>query len=168
MLGKKVDDDSNDVASISCGKSKPCSCRVAIRKSRFVRVVYTAGFASWAVAALRGWVRRPHPSRSNAGIVASRIDPSSKLGLPVKAQSQRITLLVGIKLLPTAVWLFFAECMGGVRLCGSDTPVRRFGVLGTSLCHCGNQEQHQQRRTGVSDPHGHEPIPNIDNLCYRR
>src|ERR1700676_205184 len=40
--------------------------------------------------------------------VAHRLDKSSKLGFLVKAQSERITVLAGVKLFHTAIWLFFA------------------------------------------------------------
>ncbi len=41
----------------------------------------------------------------------TRIDESSKLGFLVKVQSEQIHILTGIKLLHTAIWLFFAGCI---------------------------------------------------------
>ncbi len=77
------------------------------------------------------------PSRRNAGIVDRGIDPSSKLGLPVKAQSQRIPLLVGIKLLHTAVWLFFVGCIVAIPLAGAWRQFRWAAILtGLVLVEC--------------------------------
>ena len=77
------------------------------------------------------------PSRKNAGIVTNRIDPSSKLTLPVKAQSQRIPLLVRIKLLHTAVWVLFAGCIVASPLAGAWRQFRWAAILtGLVLVEC--------------------------------
>jgi hypothetical protein len=48
-----------------------------------------------------------------------RIDQSSKLGLLVEPQSERNPVLVWIKLLHTAIWLFFAGCIVAIPLAGA-------------------------------------------------
>jgi hypothetical protein len=55
----------------------------------------------------------------------------------VKAQSQRTPLLVGIKLLHTAVWLFFAGCIVAIPLAGAWRQFRWAAILtGLVLVEC--------------------------------
>ena len=55
----------------------------------------------------------------------------------MKAQSQRISLLVGIKLLHTAVWLFFAGSIVAIPLAGAFRQFRWAAVLaGLVLVEC--------------------------------
>src|ERR1700674_727213 len=58
-----------------------------------------------------------------------RIDQSSKLGSVVKPQSQRIPHLVGIKLLHTAIWLFFAGCIAAIPIAGAWRQFRLAAIL---------------------------------------
>ena len=54
---------------------------------------------------------------------------SSKLGFLVKPQSERIPALVGIKLLHTAIWLFFAGCIVAIPVAGARGQFRWAAVL---------------------------------------
>jgi hypothetical protein len=73
----------------------------------------------------------------NLGIAAHRIDKSSKLGLLVKPQSKRIPVLVGIKLLHTAIWLFFAGCIVAIPFAGARRHFLWAAVLtGLVLFEC--------------------------------
>jgi hypothetical protein len=79
----------------------------------------------------------PTLPRGTPELFTHGIDPSSKLGLPVKAQSQRIPLLVGIKLLHTGVWLFFAGCIVAIPLAGAWRRFRWAAILtGLVLVEC--------------------------------
>jgi hypothetical protein len=58
-------------------------------------------------------------------------------GLLVKAQSERITVLAGIKLLHTAVWLFFAGCIVAIPIAGARRQFHLAAVLtGLVLVEC--------------------------------
>ena len=55
----------------------------------------------------------------------------------MKGQSQRIPLLAGIKLLHTAVWLFFAGCIVAIPLAGVWRQFRWAAILtGLVLVEC--------------------------------
>jgi hypothetical protein len=55
----------------------------------------------------------------------------------LKRQSERIPLLVGIKLLHTAIWLFFAECIVAIPFAGAWHQFRWAAVLtGLVLVEC--------------------------------
>jgi hypothetical protein len=55
----------------------------------------------------------------------------------VKAQSQQIPLLVGIKLLHTTVWLFIAGCIVAIPLAGAWRQFRWAAILtGLVLVEC--------------------------------
>jgi len=47
----------------------------------------------------------------------------------VKLQSQRIPLLVGINLLHTAIWLFFAGCVVAISFAGTWRQFRLAAIL---------------------------------------
>jgi hypothetical protein len=71
------------------------------------------------------------------GIVARRIDKASKLGLIVKAQSERIPVLTWIKLFHTAVWFFFAACIVAIPFAGAWRQFRMGAILtGLVLVEC--------------------------------
>jgi hypothetical protein len=73
----------------------------------------------------------------NLGIVADRIDKSSKLGLLVKVQSEQIHVLAGITLLHTAIWFFFAGCIVAIPIAGAWRQFRWAAVLtGLVLVEC--------------------------------
>jgi hypothetical protein len=58
-------------------------------------------------------------------------------GLLVKAQSERLTALAGIKLLHTAIWLFFAGCIVGIPIAGAQRQFLWAAVLtGLVLIEC--------------------------------
>ena len=58
-------------------------------------------------------------------------------GLLVKAQSERITVLAVIKLLHTAVWLFFAGCIVAIPIAGARSQFHLAAVLtGLVLVEC--------------------------------
>lgn len=68
---------------------------------------------------------------------AHRTDQSSKLGSLVKDHSERIPALVGIKLLHTAVWLFFAGCIVAIPYAGTRRQFRLAAILtGLVLVEC--------------------------------
>jgi hypothetical protein len=55
----------------------------------------------------------------------------------VKPQSQRIPLLIGMKLLHTAIWLFFAGCIVAIPFAGARRQFRVVAVLtGLVLVEC--------------------------------
>lgn len=55
----------------------------------------------------------------------------------MKSQSQRIPLLVGIKLLHTAIWLFFAGCIVAIPFAGARRQFRLAAKLtGLVLVEC--------------------------------
>jgi hypothetical protein len=55
----------------------------------------------------------------------------------VKAQSERLTVLVGIKLLHTAIWLFFAGCILAIPIAGARRQFLWAAVLtGLVLIEC--------------------------------
>src|ERR1700694_694795 len=65
--------------------------------------------------------------------------PSTKilLGVLVKAQSARIPLLVGTKLIHTAIWFFFAGCVVAIPLAGARRQYVWVAVLtGLVLMEC--------------------------------
>jgi hypothetical protein len=64
--------------------------------------------------------------------MARGFDKSSKLGSLVKAQSERIPVLEGIKLFHTAIWLFFAGCIVAIPFAGAWRQFR-FAVVLTGL-----------------------------------
>ena len=67
-----------------------------------------------------------------------RIEESSKLEVFVKPQVRRILILVGIKLLHTAIWLFFAGCIVAIPFAGAQRRFLRAAVLsGLVLVECG-------------------------------
>ena len=77
------------------------------------------------------------PVPRNLGIVAHRSDRSIKLGFLVKAQSERIAVLTGVKLLHTAVWLFFAGCIVAIPFAGARGQFRLVAILtGLVLAEC--------------------------------
>jgi hypothetical protein len=68
-------------------------------------------------------------------------------GLLVKAQSERLTVLAGIKLLHTAIWLFFAGCIVAIPIAGarrqflwavvlSGLVLVECAVLAVNRCRC--------------------------------
>jgi hypothetical protein len=58
-------------------------------------------------------------------------------GLLVKAQSERLTVLAGIKLLHTAIWLFFAGCIVAIPIAGARRQFLLAAVLtGLVLIEC--------------------------------
>jgi hypothetical protein len=63
--------------------------------------------------------------------VAHRFDKSFKLGFLVKAHSERITVLAGIKFFHTAIWLFFAGCIVAISLAGAWRQIRLAAVGAT-------------------------------------
>ena len=67
-----------------------------------------------------------------------RIDRSSRLGTYlVKAQSERLTVLAGIKLVHTAIWLFFAGCIVAIPIAGARRQFLLAAVLtGLVLLEC--------------------------------
>jgi hypothetical protein len=66
-----------------------------------------------------------------------RIDKSFNLEVLVKLQSERIPVLVAIKLLHTAIWLFFAECIGAIPFAGARRQFLWVAVLtGLVLVEC--------------------------------
>lgn len=65
-----------------------------------------------------------------------QIDESSKLDF-VEHSSKRIPLLVGIKLLHTAIWLFFAGCIVAIPVAGALREFRWAAVLtGLVMVEC--------------------------------
>ena len=65
-----------------------------------------------------------------------RIDESSKLDF-VQHSSERIPLLVGIKLLHTAIWVFFAGCIVAIPVAGALRQFRWAAVLtGLVMVEC--------------------------------
>jgi hypothetical protein len=65
------------------------------------------------------------------------VDRSSNLTFLVKNQSERIPALAGIKLLHTAVWLFFVGCIVAIPIVGAQHRFRVAGVLtGLVLVEC--------------------------------
>ena len=55
----------------------------------------------------------------------------------MKAQSERLTALAGIKLLHTAIWLFFAGCIVGIPIAGAQRQFLWAAVLtGLVLIEC--------------------------------
>jgi len=66
-----------------------------------------------------------------------RIDKSNKLGFLVKPQSERVSALVCIKLLHTAIWFFFAGCIVAIPFAGARRQFRWAAVLsGLVLVEC--------------------------------
>lgn len=62
---------------------------------------------------------------------------SSILGLLVRTQSERITVLAGIKFLHTAIWLFFAGCIVAIPIAGARRQFHLAAVLtGLVLIEC--------------------------------
>jgi hypothetical protein len=51
------------------------------------------------------------------------------MGFLVKSQAERIPALIGIKLLHTAVWLFFAGCIVAIPLVGAWRQFRWAAIL---------------------------------------
>jgi ketosteroid isomerase-like protein len=79
-------------------------------------------------------------------IVADRIDESSKLGFLVKVQSEQIHIPKGIKLLHTAIWLFFAGCIVAIPIAGDWCQFRWVAVLsGLVLVECAVRAMNQRR-----------------------
>ena len=68
---------------------------------------------------------------------AHRFHQFSKLEIVVKPQSQRIPLLVAIKVLHTAIWLFFAGCIVAIPFAGAWRQFRLVAILsGLVLVEC--------------------------------
>jgi hypothetical protein len=58
-------------------------------------------------------------------------------GLLVKGQSKRMTVLAGVKLLHTAIWLFFAGCIVAIPIAGARRQFLWAAVLtGLVLVEC--------------------------------
>src|SRR5579872_5158044 len=59
------------------------------------------------------------------------------MGFRVKPQSDRIAVLIGIKLLHTAIWLFFAGCIVAIPFAGAQRHFRWAALLtGLVLVEC--------------------------------
>jgi hypothetical protein len=100
----------------------------------------------------------------NLGIVADRIDKSSKLGSLVKPHSERTFVLVGIKLLHTAIWLFFAGCIVGIPFAGAWSQFRWAAVLtGLVLAECAVLAVNRGR-CPLTDLAGHYTGDRTDNF----
>jgi hypothetical protein len=90
-----------------------------------------------APSAWAGNKEREYSLRREAKWRAHRIDKSSKLGFLVKAQSERIPVLIGIKLLHTAIWLVFAGCIVAIPFTGAWRQFRWAALLtGLVLVEC--------------------------------
>jgi hypothetical protein len=77
-------------------------------------------------------------SRAPGRVSRLYFDPRlEELTISVKPQSPRASVLVGIKLLHTAVWLFFAGCIATIPIAGACRQFRWAAVLtGLVLFEC--------------------------------